>query len=286
MDQQKILGYFIEEAKEHLETLESGILELSAVVKDQERLNEMFRAAHSIKGGAAMLGYDSIQKIAHRLEDAFKILRENTVPTDQKLESLFLKGYDVLQNLIDKLQGTFGLKPEEGNEIVEKAQPFFIELQAYLNQVLDQGTTADDFSTFDHVFTDVKDLLKQMLSVFKEKANFRNRQTLLELCNQLAEVFPEDRNWKMLTEIASDAIANPQHSYRVLAPVVIKELKKGSDYIELGNSQNIEPSQALRELATAKFPCILVSLEPPKMAQALRQAFNQQQLSQLVQLLA
>ncbi|CCQ55834.1 Signal transduction histidine kinase CheA [Crocosphaera watsonii WH 0005] len=52
MDQQKILGYFIEEAKEHLETLETGLLELSAVVEDQERLNEMFRAAHSIKGGS------------------------------------------------------------------------------------------------------------------------------------------------------------------------------------------------------------------------------------------
>ena len=60
MDQQKILGYFIEEAKEHLETLERGILDLSAVIEDQERVNEMFRAAHSVKGGAAMLGYSGI----------------------------------------------------------------------------------------------------------------------------------------------------------------------------------------------------------------------------------
>ncbi|WP_339367278.1 Hpt domain-containing protein, partial [Picosynechococcus sp. PCC 7002] len=51
--QQKILGYFIEEAKEHLETLEQGILELSEVVDDTERVNELFRAAHSVKGGAA-----------------------------------------------------------------------------------------------------------------------------------------------------------------------------------------------------------------------------------------
>ncbi|CCQ63642.1 Signal transduction histidine kinase CheA [Crocosphaera watsonii WH 0401] len=94
------------------------------MVEDQERLNEMFRAAHSIKGGAAMLGYSSIQKIAHRLEDSFKILRENKITTDQKLESLFLKGYDVLQSLIEKLQGTFGLNPEEANKIVEEAEPF------------------------------------------------------------------------------------------------------------------------------------------------------------------
>jgi type IV pili sensor histidine kinase/response regulator len=91
LDQQRILGYFIEEAKEHLETLERGILELSSVMEDTERVNEMFRAAHSIKGGAAMLGYSSIQKIAHRLEDAFKILKENRVVVDQKLESQRLR---------------------------------------------------------------------------------------------------------------------------------------------------------------------------------------------------
>jgi len=58
---QKILGYFIEEAKEHLETLEHGILDLGNLVNNHEQMNEMFRAAHSVKAGAAMLGYSSIQ---------------------------------------------------------------------------------------------------------------------------------------------------------------------------------------------------------------------------------
>ena len=56
---QKILGYFIEEAKEHLETLEKGIVDLANMANDTEQINEMFRAAHSVKGGAAMLGYSS-----------------------------------------------------------------------------------------------------------------------------------------------------------------------------------------------------------------------------------
>ena len=117
---QKILGYFIEEAKEHLETLEQGILDLGNLVNNNEQMNEMFRAVHSVKGGAAMLGYSSIQKTAHRLEDAFKILKENPIEVDQKLESLFLKGYDLLQVLIDKLQEPLGLQSEEANAIVEK----------------------------------------------------------------------------------------------------------------------------------------------------------------------
>ncbi|MEY4519711.1 MAG: hypothetical protein RLZZ499_2311 [Cyanobacteriota bacterium] len=48
-NQQRILGYFIEEAKEHLQTLEQGILQLATSVQDTETVNEMFRAAHSVR---------------------------------------------------------------------------------------------------------------------------------------------------------------------------------------------------------------------------------------------
>ncbi|ACB53354.1 two-component sensor histidine kinase [Crocosphaera subtropica ATCC 51142] len=281
MDQQKILGYFIEEAKEHLETLEAGLLELSAVVEDQERLNEMFRAAHSIKGGAAMLGYSSIQKIAHRLEDSFKILRENRISADQKLESLFLKGYDVLQNLIEKLQGTFGLNAEEADKIVQDAESSFVELQAYLNHILNQ----DEHSNNTDVFAQVKDLLTQMLSLFQEKANEQNRQSLQQLCTQLGQLFPNIDNWQIVTNNASKAIANPHHSYGTLAPVIIKELKQNSDYIELDQENKIKSSEALQQLASAKLPYVLVSLEPNHIAETLRRFLNHRQLSQLAQAL-
>ena len=281
MDQQKILGYFIEEAKEHLETLETGLLELSAVVEDQERLNEMFRAAHSIKGGAAMLGYSSIQKIAHRLEDSFKILRENKITTDQKLESLFLKGYDVLQSLIEKLQGTFGLNPEEANKIVEEAEPFFKEHQAYLTKILDN----EDSSSNEDVFAQVRALLTEMLSLFQKKANTKSRQSLQKLCGQLGQLFPKVKSWQDLTQTASSAIGNPQHSYATLAPVIIKELKQNSDYIELKQENKVNTGDALEQLAEAQLPYILVSLDPHHIAETLRKVLNSQQLSNLAQAL-
>ena len=73
--QQRIMGYFIEEAKDHLNTIEQGLLNLQATIEDPELVNEVFRAAHSVKGGAAMLGLTSIQQTAHRLEDSFKVLK-------------------------------------------------------------------------------------------------------------------------------------------------------------------------------------------------------------------
>ena len=102
--EQRILGYFIEEAKDHLNTIEQGLLNLEDTLQDSETVNEVFRAAHSIKGGAAMLGLDSIQKISHHLEDYFKVLKEcPEVEVDQKLESLFLALFDTLKELIEEL---------------------------------------------------------------------------------------------------------------------------------------------------------------------------------------
>ena len=173
--QQKILGYFIEEAKEHLETLEQGILDLSSVANDAERVNEMFRAAHSVKGGAAMLGYTSIQKTAHRLEDAFKILKENDIPVDQNLESLFFGGYDVLQDLIERLQSTFGLQNDEAEQIIKDAEPNFAQLQAYLNQLLEGGTPSlveEVPAQKPDLSSQIREMLKEMLQLFKKKSNF------------------------------------------------------------------------------------------------------------------
>ncbi|PSF36266.1 histidine kinase [Aphanothece hegewaldii CCALA 016] len=285
---QKILGFFIEESKEHLETIEQGILNLSATANDAEQVNEMFRAAHSIKGGAAMLGYNRIQKTAHRLEDAFKVLREHRVTIDQKLESLLLKSYDALNELIEKLQGPFGLQDDEAEAIISQVEPTFGELQNHLASLLTPSgvpKTSPNEKVQKDWGTKVRDLLKQMLQLFKLEANTATRQQLQNLCTQLGQLAPHDSGWQKLIKMAQTAIANPKHSYHTLAPVIIKELKLASDFIELGQNQRITPSTELQYLAAAKLPQILVTLEPKSVANTLLQMFNQQQVSQIIQLL-
>ena len=293
--QQRLLGYFIEEAKEHLETLEKGILELSSVMEDNERVNEMFRAAHSIKGGAAMLGYGSIQNTSHRLEDAFKILKDHPIEVDQRLESLFLRAYDVLQDLVERLESSMDLPEDEVEGIMQEAEPYFIELQEYLQQLLSEGPSAPVIpkpvapeppkpSPVD-LTAQVKELLKQMLLLFKQKATPESRQKLQELCASLGQIAPGEQGWQTLVKKASQAIANPKHSYRTLAPVVIKELKQANDYLELGKGNLITPSQSLQQLAAASLPQILITVEPKTAANTLLKVFNKQQLLELIQFL-
>ncbi|MEB3226865.1 MAG: Hpt domain-containing protein [Synechocystis sp.] len=295
MDQQKILGYFIEEAQEHLETLERGILDLSAVVQDSEQVNEMFRAAHSVKGGAAMLGYTSIQKTAHRLEDSFKVLKEHQLPIDQKLESLFLKGYDVLQDLVEKLQSPSGLQPEEADSIVEGASHQFEELQNYLNYLLNHGGSTpeadvDATATMAPVSNDVSDLpaeikvlLHKMLAVFKQEATGTNRDKLLEYCGRLGKLAPKQEAWQQVLSLCEQAITNPIHSYRTLAPVVLTDLKQGCDCFALQQPDEIKASKGLKHLAAAQTPQVLIPTEPSAAASVLSQVFNAKQISQLIQ---
>lgn len=140
--QQKILGYFIEEAREHLNTIEQGLLKLQDTLNDPEMIKEVFRAAHSIKGGAAMLGLSSIQHTSHRLEDCFKVLKEHPVQVDQKLESLFLGVADTLRSLLDHLSSPFGLSDETANTLMSETEPVFEWLIQHLELLVQPGSNA------------------------------------------------------------------------------------------------------------------------------------------------
>ena len=295
-NQQKILGYFIEEAKEHLETLAEGLMDLSKVISDPEEINELFRAAHSVKGGSAMLGYNSIQRTAHRLEDCFKILKEHDIPADSKLESLFLKGYDTLHTLIDQLESPFGLRDEEADKITAAADPDFAELEAYLNQLVNgvvpapapvvqaaPVAMAPEQAEFSKKVTV---LLKEMLTLFKQKPSPAGRKELQRRCVRLAKLAPQVKPWQRLTKACHQAVGNPQFGYRTLAPVVIQELKQGSDRLALKQGDEVKISPELKQLATAKVPQILIPVEPKAAARTLLRAFDKQQVGQLVKLLS
>jgi chemotaxis protein histidine kinase CheA/CheY-like chemotaxis protein len=137
--QQRILGYFIEEARDHLNTIEQGLLNLEGTLNDPEMISEVFRAAHSIKGGAAMLGLTSIQHTSHRLEDCFKVLKDNPVQIDQKLESLFLGVSDTLKALLENLSGTYGLSEDAANTLMSETEPVFQWLYQHLELLVEQG---------------------------------------------------------------------------------------------------------------------------------------------------
>ncbi|MEG3907460.1 Hpt domain-containing protein [Microcoleus sp. w1-18aA5] len=129
---QRIIGYFIEEATEQIQIIEQGLQDLQNTVPAPQRIHQLIRASHSIKGGAAMLGFSSIQRIAHRLEDYLKLLRECPIAIDSRLKSLLSEVFDILVALVSKVSKGFGLKHEDANQMLSLVEPVFDELDAYL----------------------------------------------------------------------------------------------------------------------------------------------------------
>ena len=292
-NQQRILGYFIEEAKEHLQTLEKGILQLSTSARDAEMVNEMFRAAHSVKGGAAMLGYTSIQKTAHRLEDAFKMLKESSINVDNKLESLFLNGYDYLQDLVDRLESSTEFSDEDALGILEQAESNFVILQKYL-QDLNTGlsTTETEGVPAEDLAEQVKETLKQMLQLFKQEASPENRQKLQQLCAGLAKLAPQAESWHNLLNTAQKALTNTRYPYNTIAQITIKDLKIAGDLLQAGQIEQISPSKNLQQLANVATAtptansAVMLPTEPRAAAITLMKTFNRQQLIQIIQLIS
>jgi chemosensory pili system protein ChpA (sensor histidine kinase/response regulator) len=93
---------FLEEAQEYLDTIESVLLDLASSHIDAQKMDAVLRAAHSVKGGAGMMGYGTLSQLAHRLEDSFKVLKaqRNSIIIDAELESLLLGGMDRLRQVL------------------------------------------------------------------------------------------------------------------------------------------------------------------------------------------
>ncbi|MEP0798037.1 response regulator [Trichocoleus sp. DQ-A3] len=284
--QQRIMGYFIEEAKDHLNTIEQGLVNLQSTIEDSEMVNEVFRAAHSVKGGAAMLGINSIQRTSHRLEDCFKVLKECPVKIDQKLESLFLKVSDTLKELIEQLSGPFGLTEEIANGIMSGVEPVFEELNQHMaflvngaggNVSLEAASGAQeagvataaggylrDGQAQKRFQSDVLNQLREMLQLFKQTDQPRCRQQLQEICGSLERMGEqyECPKWSELIQASASAIANPENSYRTLATVVIKEIKQAQELVLAGRASSIEPSSQLNALLpSSATPSLLEQLD-------------------------
>ena len=272
--QQRIMGYFIEEAREHLQTIEQGVLNLQDVLNDSESINELFRAAHSIKGGAAMLGVGSIQHVAHRLEDFFKILKENSqIVVDERLKSLLLAGFDPLSELLDELQGGYKISDELTIETNNRVKPVFAELESYLNQLVsdtDGEISTDTFSqeqesipqpqqvvaSQQSIFQqEITTKMRDMLQLFRATDNAESRSQLQAVCNYFQEIGNKFdlRNWTNLVTQIKNAIAQPSNSYRTLAPILIRELKEAQDLVLSNRETEIAVSLQLQNLLPYRF---------------------------------
>jgi len=132
---------FLEEAQEYLDTIESALIGLAGNHIESQQMDSILRAAHSVKGGAGMMGYQTLSHLAHRLEDSFKVMKvqRNSLNVDAELEGLLLGAVDRLSNVLSlNRQGT-DADPDWVSRI---ATPVFDQLHERLGDPVEEDANS------------------------------------------------------------------------------------------------------------------------------------------------
>ncbi len=132
MDVSQYLEIFIEETKEHLQSLNQHILVLEREPENEETINEIFRAAHSLKGMAGTMGYKRMQRLTHDMENVFSEIRAGKMKATSALVDILFRGLDALEAYLANIQS-------EANEGEEDNEDIITALNNYLNEGLGGG---------------------------------------------------------------------------------------------------------------------------------------------------
>ena len=96
-----LIPEFVEESLEHLKNIEEDIIIIEQGSADNEIINRVFRAVHSIKGGSSFLGLKNIEKLSHKMEDIFNLVRNNEMVFTSEVSSSVLKSIDTLKEMLE-----------------------------------------------------------------------------------------------------------------------------------------------------------------------------------------
>ncbi len=128
MDVSQYLEIFIDETNEHLQSLNEQLLILEKEPENTDTINEIFRAAHSLKGMAGTMGYKRMQRLTHDMENVFSEIRNGNMKVTSFLVDTLFQGLDALEAYLENIQETADEGTDEHQEIIDA-----------LNNVLKEG---------------------------------------------------------------------------------------------------------------------------------------------------
>lgn len=131
MDTSQYLEIFIDETKEHLQNLSDQLMILESEPDNEDVINEIFRAAHSLKGMAGTMGYKRMQKLTHNMENVFQEIRSGNMKVEAELVDVLFKGLDALENYLDNIINSADEGTEDNEAVIN-----------VLNKILTKGKGA------------------------------------------------------------------------------------------------------------------------------------------------
>lgn len=119
MDVSQYLSVFLDEAKEHLQSLNDNIMTLEQDPENEDCINEIFRSAHSMKGMAGTMGYTRMQNLTHDMEDVFSDVRAGKIKIKSEMIDILLQCLDAIQGYVDNITENQDEGTEEHQNIIK-----------------------------------------------------------------------------------------------------------------------------------------------------------------------
>ncbi|MBW1679949.1 MAG: Hpt domain-containing protein [Deltaproteobacteria bacterium] len=139
------LRLYVEESLEHLGNLENDILaiEEGGADIDEELVNKVFRAAHSIKGGAGFMGLNNIKELSHRMENILGMIRSRELIPNPKITNVLLSGLDLLREMMADVGNSEEWDISEQLEALEKITADEEDREGAESTVQDESSAAE-----------------------------------------------------------------------------------------------------------------------------------------------
>ncbi len=119
MDTSQYLDIFLDESKEHLQNLSDQIMELEQNPENMDTINEIFRAAHSLKGMAGTMGYKRMQTLTHDMENVFSEVRNGTFKVQPGMIDILFKSLDALEEYVNNIQQTTEEGTNDNQDLID-----------------------------------------------------------------------------------------------------------------------------------------------------------------------
>lgn len=135
MDVSQYLEIFIDETSEHIQSLSDNIMALESEPDNKDVVNEIFRAAHSLKGMAGTMGFKRMQHMTHDMENVFQEVRNDTIKVDSDM-------IDLLFQCLDAIEGYLAIIKETSDEGTNDNEAIIRKLNGFLEHAEDAAASA------------------------------------------------------------------------------------------------------------------------------------------------
>ena len=124
MDVSQYLEIFIDESNEHLQSLSDQLMILEKEPENSDTINEIFRAAHSLKGMAGTMGYKRMQNLTHDMENVFSEVRNGNIKVTSDMCDVLFQCLDALENYVSNIQNTQDEGTDDNEPIIKALNSF------------------------------------------------------------------------------------------------------------------------------------------------------------------